>query len=112
MLQMGGNAGNRFMVAYVKGLRDYNDAFGPKRKGRDEIIDILVRNTQLKDRALYDQMGLSYLNPDCYLNLDTMAADVDWYFEHGYIAPKPDVAQFVDRSYCDYALQQLGRYQP
>jgi NitT/TauT family transport system substrate-binding protein len=112
ILQMAGNAGNRFMVAYVRGLRDYNDAFGPKRLNRADMVNILIRNTQLKDAALYDQMGLSYLNPDCYLNLDTMAADIDWYFENGYIAPKPDVTQLVDHSFCDYALQQLGRYQP
>jgi len=112
MIQMGGNAGNRFMVAYTRAMRDYNDAFGPKRLNRAEIVSILIRNTPLKDAALYDQMGLSYLNPDCYLNLDTMAADIDWYFDHGYISPKPSVAQFVDHSYCDYALQQLGRYQP
>ncbi|HLH25152.1 MAG TPA: ABC transporter substrate-binding protein [Chloroflexota bacterium] len=112
MLQMGGNAGNRFMVAYVRGLRDYNDAFGPKHLNRADMVGIMIRNTPVKDPALYDQMGLTYLNPDCYLNLDTMAADVDWYFENGYIAPKPDVTQYVDHSYCDYALQQLGRYQP
>ena len=112
ILQMGDNAGNRFMVAYVRGLRDYNDAFGPKRLNRADMVNILIRNTQLKDPALYDQMGLTYLNPDCYLNLETMATDVDWYFEHGYIARKPDVTQLVDHSFCDYALQQLGRYQP
>jgi NitT/TauT family transport system substrate-binding protein len=112
IIQMGGNVGNRFMVAYTRASRDYNNAFGPKRLNRDEIVSILIRNTPLKEAALYDQMGLSYLNPDCYLNLDTMAADIDWYFDHGYISPKPNVAQFVDHSYCDYALQQLGRYQP
>jgi ABC-type nitrate/sulfonate/bicarbonate transport system substrate-binding protein len=112
ILQMSGNAGDRFMVAYVKGLRDYNDAFGPKRLGRADVVATLIRNTPLKDAALYDQMSLSYLNPDCYLNLETMAADVDWYFENGYVSPKPDVTQYVDHRFCDHALQQLGRYQP
>ena len=34
--EIGQNAGNRFMVAYVRGLRDYNDAFGPRRQNRAE----------------------------------------------------------------------------
>src|SRR5581483_175028 len=52
ILQMGRDAGNRFMLAYLKGLRDYNDAFGPKKQGRDDVVASLVRNTQLKDPEL------------------------------------------------------------
>ena len=26
------------MTAYVRGVRDYNDAFGPQRRGRDEVV--------------------------------------------------------------------------
>ena len=110
--QMGGNAGNRFMVPYTRGLRAYNDAFGPKRLKRDEIIASLVQNTALKDPALYDRLGYGFVNPDCYLNVDGMTYDLDWYLDHGYLSQKPDLTQIVDNSYCDYAVQQLGRYQP
>src|SRR5207248_8131345 len=39
ILQMSGNAGNRFMVAYTRSLRAYNDAFGPKGINRAEMIE-------------------------------------------------------------------------
>ncbi len=112
MQRIGRDAGNRFILAYTRGIRDYNEAFGPKRLRRDETVAILIRNTPLKDPALYDQIGWTYLNPDCYLNIEALAWDLDWYHAHGYVAQKPDLTQTVDHRYCDYAVQQLGRYQP
>jgi NitT/TauT family transport system substrate-binding protein len=112
MVQLGRDAGNRLMVAYTRGLRDYHEAFGPKQRNRAEIIAILTRNTTVKDPALYDQMGAAYMNPDCYLNAEAMAWDLDWYVANGYVPQKPDLAQAIDNGYCDYAVQQLGRYQP
>jgi NitT/TauT family transport system substrate-binding protein len=109
---MAGDAGQRLMVAYTRALRDYNDAFGPGRRGRAEIVAILVENTPLKDAALYEQMGAVYLNPDCYLNVDAMQWDLDWYASNGFVTQKPDLLQTIDNSYCEYAIQQLGRYQP
>jgi NitT/TauT family transport system substrate-binding protein len=112
MGRLGRDAGNRLMLAYTRGLREYHDAIGPRRVNREEMIATLIRNTALKDRALYDQMAWTYLNPDCYLNVDAMAWDLDWYATQGYVTQKPDLVQSVDHSYCDHALQQLGRYQP
>ncbi|HLH26605.1 MAG TPA: ABC transporter substrate-binding protein [Chloroflexota bacterium] len=112
MAQMGRDAGNRLAVAYTRGLRDYHEAFGPERRNRAEIVAILTRNTTVKDPALYDQMGAAYMNPDCYLNADAMAWDLDWYVANGYVPQKPDLTQALDNGYCDYAVQVLGRYQP
>ncbi|HEY7060536.1 MAG TPA: ABC transporter substrate-binding protein [Chloroflexota bacterium] len=112
ILQMAGNAGNRFMVAYTRSLRAYNDAFGPKGINRAEMIESLTRNTALKDPAIYDKIGLGYINPDCYISVDGMKYDIDWYVSHGYVQQPPDLGQIVDNHYCDYAIQQLGHYQP
>ncbi len=112
LVQMGRDPGNRLAVAYTRGLRDYHEAFGPQRRNRAELVAILTRNTVVKDPALYDQMGAAYMNPDCYLNADAMAWDLDWYVTNGYVPQKPDLAQALDNGYCDYAVQQLGRYQP
>jgi NitT/TauT family transport system substrate-binding protein len=112
ILGMSGNAGNRFIVPYTRGLRAYNDAFGPKRLNRAEVIESLTRNTPLKDAALYDRLGYGYINPDCAISVDGMKYDLDWYHANGYIAQLPDLQQIVDNRYCDYAVQQLGKYQP
>jgi len=110
--EIGQNAGKRFMVAYVKGLRDYNDAFGPRRQNRAEVVAILTKNTNVKDAALYDKVTWDYMNPDGYINAETLARDMDWYVANGYLTDKPDVARLVDNSFADYAVRTLGKYQP
>jgi len=54
---------NRFMVAYIQSLRDYNDAFF-KDKNKKEVIDILINISVIKDPILYEQMSPVGLNPD------------------------------------------------
>jgi NitT/TauT family transport system substrate-binding protein len=110
--ELGQDVGNRFMVAYVRGLRDYNAAFGPRHGNRAEIVDILTRNTNVKDPTLYDKMTWDYMNPDGYLNLETLARDLDWYVRNGLVTERPDVNRLVDHSFADYAVRTLGRYQP
>ncbi|HLH26587.1 MAG TPA: ABC transporter substrate-binding protein [Chloroflexota bacterium] len=105
----GPDAGKRFAVAYTRGLRDYYEAFGPKAQNRAEIVSILVNNTAVKDPALYDHMSWNYVNPNCSVNLQTLANDLEWYAGKGYV-PLLDVQQVVDDTYCQYAVQQLGAY--
>ena len=61
---------------------------------------------------MYDKLGYGYINPDCRLSVEGMKYDLDWYHAHDYIAQVPDLQQIVDHRYCDYAVQQLGPYQP
>ncbi|HEY7067075.1 MAG TPA: ABC transporter substrate-binding protein [Chloroflexota bacterium] len=105
----GPDAGRRFAVAYTRALRDYYEAFGPMHKDRAEIVNILVNNTAVKEAPLYDRMSWNYMNPNCSVNLDTLAADLEWYAGKGYV-PLLDVKQVVDNSYCEYAVQRLGPY--
>ena len=108
--RMGHNVGTRFMVAYTKGLRAYNDAFGPKKKDHAAVVSILVKNIAVKDPALYDEMSWSYMNPNCTLNSKVLAEDLDWYVAHGYVKVKPDLSKAIDDSYCAAAVNQLGPY--
>jgi NitT/TauT family transport system substrate-binding protein len=101
----------RYMVAYVRGLRDYNNAF---RAGKDkaEIIEILGAATNVTDPALYDKMALPGLNPDGYAFKDSLSEDQDWFLRLGLQREPVNIDQLVDNQYVDYAIQQLGRYQP
>ncbi len=105
----GPDAGKRFATAYTRGLRDYYEAFGPHAKNRAEMVSILVNNTAVKEPALYDRMSWNYVNPNCSVNLQTLANDLEWYAGKGYV-PLLDIKQVVDNSYCEYAVQQLGPY--
>lgn len=99
----------RFMVAYVKGLRDYNDAF-VKNKGKADVIKILTQATSTKDPAVWEKMVPTGLNPDGYINLDSYAYQIDWYFKNGQIKEKRDAKDLVDNQYVDYAIGVLGKY--
>jgi NitT/TauT family transport system substrate-binding protein len=97
------------MVAYVRGMRAYNDAF-VKKIDRDAIIDILIRRTSLSDRAMYDQIGLPALNPNGGVFADDLAAQQEWYVENGYQTARIDIASAIDTQYAEYATKQLGPY--
>jgi len=99
----------RFMVAYLRGLRDFDDAFA-RNRGRAEIVDILTRNTVVRDAALYAAMIPHRVDRNGQVNRESLANDLDWYAAHGYLnRERPDLNTVIDTSFLDYALAQLGR---
>jgi NitT/TauT family transport system substrate-binding protein len=105
------DAARRYAKAYVRGLRAYNDARTTGRD-REEVIGYLIKNTPLKERAIYDQMPWPSSNPDGRVNAETIAAAQDWFADHGYVPTKVDLSKVIDNQFADYAVQQLGPYQP
>lgn len=103
--------GRRFMVAFLRGMRDYEDAFG-KNKDRAAIVSILTRHTPIKDPALYDKMQVIAEPAAGDFPMDTLQEDYDWLKARGAIQePAPELSQVVDTRFVQYALQQLGPYQ-
>ncbi|MFI5269082.1 MAG: ABC transporter substrate-binding protein, partial [Chloroflexota bacterium] len=101
----------RFMVAYLRGIRLYNDAFFKKPKDQaayDYVVGVLTKATTVKDVALYAKMEMPSLNPDGKMVVQSMKDDQDWYLQNGYQKTKVDIDGGVDMSYADYAVQQLG----
>jgi len=99
----------RFMVAYLKGVRFYNDALYGKAP-RQELVDILVKHTTVKNPALYSKMALPGLHPDGTLNIEGMKQDVQWWTANGRMKELVDISKVADTSYADYAVKQLGAY--
>lgn len=105
------DAAKDFMVAYLKGVRDYNDAFvkGDARK-RAEVIEILAQSTPVKDKPLYDKMQMPYLNPNGYVNVQSIKADQDWFVKMGLVTKPIDVDKIIDHSFVQAAIKELGEY--
>jgi NitT/TauT family transport system substrate-binding protein len=99
----------RFMVAYLQGVRDYNDAFA-RGRGKDDVIAILTRNTTIRDAALWEKITPPGLNPDGSASKSSIAQAQDFFAARGQVPEKVDVDGLVDTSYVDYALQRLGPY--
>jgi NitT/TauT family transport system substrate-binding protein len=99
----------RFMVAYLKGVRFYNDALNGKAS-RSELIGILTKDTSVKDAALYDKMALPGLNPNGTLNIDGMREDMNWFLAEGRMKELVDIKKVVDTRYIEAAVSRLGEY--
>jgi NitT/TauT family transport system substrate-binding protein len=97
-----------FSVAYLKGVRDYFDAMkgGPKRA---EVVEICAKYTTLKDKAMYDKIQWSYMDPNAEISFDGLRDQQDWYAKQGFVAQKANIEAMTDRRFLDYALAKLGR---
>ena len=102
----------RWMNAYIRGVRDYNDAFGPKKKGFDEAVQILVANTTVKDPKIFGQMKPAGLDPDGKLDVQSMKNDLNYYVESGQAKPSADLSKLTDPSFQEAAVKALGPYAP
>lgn len=101
---------DRFMIAYIKALRDYNDAFF-KDKKKDEIISVLVETSVVKEEALYEQMFPVGLNPDGYVRAKGVDLDLEWYKQRELIKGDLKLEEVLDNQYVDRALEVLGKYE-
>jgi NitT/TauT family transport system substrate-binding protein len=103
----------KFMNAYIRALRDYNDALkdghlaGP---GADEIIAILTKYTNIKNAKVYRDMTPFAANPDGHVNKASLANDYDFFKSRGLISGHVTVDQVIDNSFADEAVHQLGAY--
>jgi NitT/TauT family transport system substrate-binding protein len=104
------DVGERWLTAYLRAVRDYNDAFGPKRLGREQIVDILTRHTAVKDPRDYEQMRPAGIDPDGKLGVDSMREDLAWYTSAGFVKERVDLAQVIALGFQEYAVRQLGPY--
>ncbi|MBI4317713.1 MAG: ABC transporter substrate-binding protein [Chloroflexi bacterium] len=102
-------AANRFMVAYLRGVRDYYDAF-KSGKNKQEVISIMTKTTPLKDAALFERMVPVGLNPNGSVNAETITNDAKWLTEKGFVKQPIDAKTLIDSQYVDYAVKRLGKY--
>jgi NitT/TauT family transport system substrate-binding protein len=99
----------RFMVAYLKGVRAYNDAF-LRGEGRADAVRILTETTAIKDPAVYDLMQMAGLDPDGRINQQSLERELSYYRARGYYTGPVTPDQVIDSSFAEYAAQQLGPY--
>jgi NitT/TauT family transport system substrate-binding protein len=104
--------GKRFMKAYVRAARDYNDAIKNGHiagKGADEIIAILTRRFRYPEDIIRT-MWAHAINPDGWVDVESIRSDFQFFKEQNQIKADivPDVV--LDKSFVDYAVKELGPY--
>ncbi len=103
----------RFIKAYLRGVRDFNDALengvfaGPRG---EEIVAVLAEYSLIKDAAVHRSFVQSAINPDGALNPASLQTDFDIFREVKLIEGDVTVEKAVDMSFLQAALKQLGPY--
>jgi len=107
------DAARKFMRAYLKAVRDYNDALvGGKLAGpnANDIIGILTADTIIKDPGVYKAIYANGCNPDGHINIESVKKDLQLFRDRGLIQGDVTVEQVVDNSFVEAALKELGTY--
>lgn len=105
-------AAKRWMVGYVRAIRDYLDTVDGKA-GKDDLIAVLRKHaTGVSDASVLESAVFPGFGPDGYLHLPTIQSSIDWYFARGLLKAKPKLSDLADYQYLDYALERLGRREP
>jgi NitT/TauT family transport system substrate-binding protein len=104
------DAAVHWMAAYLQAARDYDDAFF-RNSRRQEVVASLIRSSPVKEARLYDEMSFAIIDPNGQLNLDSIADQMRWLVAAGELQQATDLAQVVDLSFAQAAVERLGVYQ-
>lgn len=103
----------KFMRAYIRAVRDYNDALQDGKLAgakAEEIIAILTEYTNIKDANVYRSIVAHGTNPDGRVNMASLEKDFQFFKELGLIESSLSYEQAVDNSFVDAAVKELGSY--
>ncbi|HLH25946.1 MAG TPA: ABC transporter substrate-binding protein [Chloroflexota bacterium] len=109
--RLGQQVGERFMVAHLRAVRAYIDAF-EYGVDQDAIIKILTDNTTIKDPAVWKQIKYSWVDPNGVVNRAALEADAELLRQLGLLQTAVDLAPAFDDHYREFAVRYLGEYQP
>jgi NitT/TauT family transport system substrate-binding protein len=101
-----------FMIAFLKGVRVYNDAFLKKDPvARTKAIDASVKYGQVKDRAVYENTAWNQaVDPDGKLRIASQQEQQEYFLSTGTQTSRLDISQIVDGSFAEKAVARLGPY--
>ncbi len=107
------DAAKRFMRAYLRAARDYNDALkGGRIAGPNagEIIAILTEYTNIKDPKVYGAITPQGTNPDGRVHEASLKNDLAFFKEEGQVKGNVSVEQVLDMQFVEAVVKELGPY--
>lgn len=90
------DVGNRFMVAYLKAVSQYNEG------KTDRNVAILAQYTQLSSEDINASCWAA-IAPDGQLHAEALSAYEDWLIGKSYLEAKPTLEQIWDPKFVNYA---------
>jgi NitT/TauT family transport system substrate-binding protein len=106
----------KFMLAYLKGVRFYNDALvGGHLRGRtaNDVIAVLTEVTGTKDPSVFRDMTASANDPNGHVSVASLKEDFAFLRDQGLLTdPNVSVDDAVDTSFAENAVKTMGVYRP
>jgi NitT/TauT family transport system substrate-binding protein len=103
----------KFMRAYLRGARDYNDALDGDRltaPAAADVIPILTEYSFIKNPDVYKAMRSHYVDPNGTNNVASLKDVWQFFKEAKLIDGSVTVDDVVDPSFAKWAAEQLGPY--
>jgi NitT/TauT family transport system substrate-binding protein len=103
----------KFMRAFLRGARDYNDALDHDRltaPAAADVIPILTEYSFIKNPDVYKAMRSHYVDPNGTLNVDSLKDAWQFFKDTKQIDGSVTVDSVVDLSFAKWASEQLGPY--
>lgn len=100
----------KFMIAYMKGVRTYNDAMFHD-KNKPKILKVISAESGVS----VDDLSKSYppgLDPDQRIDPSWIRTCEDFYRSNHSLDTDVDVSTLIDTSFRDAAIKELGQYEP
>ena len=98
----------KFMVAYLKGIRDYNQAF-VKGLDKEKVIVDLKKTLKIEDDNVWNKMQIIGLDNDGKLDETSLKEDMEWYLGKKYITAIPAISDLVDSQFAKAASLELNK---
>jgi NitT/TauT family transport system substrate-binding protein len=109
LLERSPEAANRFMVGWLRGVRDYIAAYGPEKRDQDAIIEIMFRHLGGQSADVYRKVTPVGYDPNGQVNVADLRAQQDWYHKAGLVREPVAIESVVDNRFAEYAVGRLGR---
>ena len=98
-----------YYVAYLRGVRDYCQAYHGGAN-RAEMIELALRSGTETRRELLTEYPWPARSPNGSVNVESMLDMQTWYTKNKFSAAQLSTDRLVDTSFIDHAVQELGRF--
>ncbi len=99
----------RYVTAYLRAARDYYNAF-ELGVDRERTVDVLAKQAGASRDLVANAMTPLGINPDGYINVEGVAADLAWYQGEALLPQPIPIEQVIDYRFLEAALAELGPY--
>lgn len=98
----------KFMIAYLKGVRDYNKAY-LKNEGKAAVIADLKKYIKIDDMQVWEKMIPIGLTDNGSMDIKSLMNDIKWYQSKKYVTKTPTKEQIFDTTFAEQASKKLDQ---